>query len=122
MTGRVVFACLVGLVGAGLMGCARTSPEISSFELGRQLQKVSSDLNNLSTAVTQLKQDSGSIRAELPKLWEEILATDELLIKLTERLTPVDARGTAKGSAPPPPQCGRGPRAGRATGGAADAR
>ncbi len=39
MTGRVVFACLVGLVGAGLMGCARTSPEISSFELGRQLQQ-----------------------------------------------------------------------------------
>ena len=99
---RMLCALISGLVGAVLAGCATTAPSVDAQELGRQLAGLRSDLQRLSAEVAQLKDSAGRAKTEIPRLWEELQATNELMVKLTARLNEVDARASAKTQAPPP--------------------
>jgi hypothetical protein len=99
---RMLCALISGLVGAVLTGCATTSTTGDAVELGRQVAGLRSDLQQLAAKVSQLKESEGRVKTEIPHLWEELQATNELMVKLTARMNEVDARASAKSQAPPP--------------------
>ena len=100
MAVRMLCALLSGLVGAALAGCATTSSNGDAVELSRQVAGVRSDLQRLAAEVSQFKESEGRVKSEIPRLWEELQATNELMVKLTARMNEVDAR--AKSQAPLP--------------------
>jgi hypothetical protein len=93
---------LSGVVGAALAGCATTSSTVDAVELSRQVAGLRSDLQRLTSEMSQFKESEGRVKAEIPRLWEELQATNELMVKLTARMNEVDARASAKSQAPPP--------------------
>jgi hypothetical protein len=99
---RMLCALISGLVGAALAGCATTSSNVDAVELGRQVAGLRSDLQRLAAEVSRFKDSEGRVKAEIPRLWEELQATNELMVKLTARMNEVDARASAKSQAPPP--------------------
>jgi prefoldin subunit 5 len=102
MDARMLCALISGLVGAALAGCATTSSNVDAVELGRQAAGLRSDLQQLAAEVSQLKESEGRVKTEIPHLWKELQATNELMVKLTARMNEVDTRASAKSQAPPP--------------------
>jgi hypothetical protein len=98
---RMLCALILGLVGVVLTGCATTSANVDAVELGRQVAGLRSDLQQLTAKVSQLKESEGRIKIEIPQIWEELQATNELMVKLAARMNEVDARASAKSQAPP---------------------
>jgi prefoldin subunit 5 len=99
---RMLCVLLSGVVGAALAGCATTSSNVDAVELSRQVAGLRSDLQRLTSEMSQFKESEGRVKAEIPRLWEELQATNELMVKLTARMNEVDARASAKSQAPPP--------------------
>jgi hypothetical protein len=90
-----MFTLLVALVGSLLSGCATTMPN----NVGSQLAALRSDLQHVAAEVARLNDVDRRLRTEL---WEELQATNELLVKVIARLNEVDAQVQERHRAPPP--------------------
>jgi chromosome segregation ATPase len=84
----------IGLVVPFLAGCATTSDDLSA-----QVGGLRADVQRLTTEISQLHRADSRVQAELPDLWEELLATNDLFMKMIERLHEVErqVRATSRG-------------------------